>query len=419
MIPVMLGLATCFWFYAVLPWEHVPAAALSTAAFAVAVRGRSPGPLAMSGLLLGCAADLRDESLLLLPGLILVGISKGVRPRAILFTLAACALPVVLASAIDQMVYGRPAATHLRHAIDPLRWLGIGVSTELPRIASVPLVRRYDILMHEWLLGFRGIGQSLVLVGVLAVIGLLRRRSLRVWGVLLVVTVLLGHHLRDLHLLLREPDFVPGLLRLSPVLIFAALPLASPGPFPCNRSALLLTTGLFLAGMLVVVNTTGGASLGPRLLIPVLPLMVVAAWEGLESYWDSRHCGAEYLLVWLVGLVLLVGSGVMQTGVAARAYVAFNMSERQAVRWLGESSDPIVVDSTFTASVAEPVYTKRLVLLALDQQHASEIAVRLAAEGFESLLLVSREQQQRLVFAPFRLVGTRRTMHTVVQQWAR
>ena len=77
------------------------------------------------------------------------------------------------------------------------------------------------------------------------------------------------------------------------------------------------------------------------------------------------------------------------------------------------------MDSTFTVSVAEPVYTERLVFLAQDQPHASGLAVTLANRGLASLLLVSREQQQRLDFSPFRLAGTRRTPHTVVQRWVR
>ena len=155
-------------------------------------------------------------------------------------------------------------------------------------------------------------------------------------GALLVVCVVAGLHVRDLAFLVRQPDFVPGLLRLSPVLIFAALPTASSPRVPSNRLTLLLTTGVFLAGMLLLVNTTGGASLGPRLLIPVLPLLAVAAWEGLDSYRDARHSRVEYRFTWLIGLALLLGSIVMQAGVAARAYVAFNRRERQAVRWLEE-----------------------------------------------------------------------------------
>jgi hypothetical protein len=418
-IGAVLGLATCFWFYAALPWEHVPAAALSTLAFASAVRGGTPARMVCAGVLLGCAASLRDESLLLLPGLLWAAVRKGARPSTLGLALAACLLPVVLAGVIDSLVYGRPGAAHLRHAVDPLRWVGLSAPVELPQIPHIPLPGRYDIVMHEWLLGFRGATQSLLLVGVLSTLALVRRAEVCALGVLVVLCVALGQHVRDLYSLMRQPDLVAGLLRLSPFLIFAALPAAFTHQAASHRPTLLVTTVLFLTGMLLLVNTTGGASLGPRLLIPVLPLLVVAAWEGLDSYRVARHTRVEYRLIWLLGLALLLGSTVMQVGVAARAYVAFNRSERQAVRWLQQSSEPIVVDSTFTASVTEPVYTGRLVFLAADQQHASELALRLAAEGFGSLLLVSREPQQSLSFPPFQLADTRRTQRTVVQRWVR
>ena len=109
----------------------------------------------------------------------------------------------------------------------------------------------------------------------------------------------------------------------------------------------------------------------------------------------------------------------MQLAVAAPAYIAFNRSERQPVRWLKEASGPVIVDSTFTASVAHPVYARRPVLLAGTQSKAAAIASRLAARGYEDLIVVSREQQEVLQFPPFRLVDTRRTAHTVVQHWTR
>lgn len=418
MIPALLGLCTCFWFYAVLPWEHVPAAALSTSAFAVALRGRTLGSIVLAGFMLGCGATLRDESLLLLPGLLWAHGKRGASFSAIGLVLGACALPIIAVSGIDP-IYGRPAAAHLRHAVDPFQWVGLASAVELPHIGQMPPGERYNTVVHGWLLGYTGATQSLSLVGILIAIALAPSQHVRTLSVLVVLSVVLALHLRDLYVLVQRPDFVSGLLRLSPFLIFAVLPAASPPRIPSHRRTLLWTVGTFLAGMLLMVNTTGGASLGPRLLIPVLPLMLVASWDAFQSYWRVRRQQLELRLVCAIGVALLAGSLVMQAGVAARGYVAFNASERQAVRWLQESTDPIVVDSTFTASVAEPVYTRRLVFLAQDQHQASELAGVLAARRFQSVILVSREEEQRLNLAPFRLASTRRTMRTVVQHWVR
>ena len=273
--------------------------------------------------------------------------------------------------------------------------------------------------MHDWLLGYRGSVQALAFIGILAAIALVRRSELRVWGALLVLCLVLGQHLRDLHGLLRHPDLATGLLRLSPVLIYAVLPRCAPAQSRDARHDALPAAAIFLGGMLALTSTTGGASLGPRLLVPILPLLAAAAWDGLDSYREARPGRPEQRIAWLLGLLLLAGSVVMQVGVAAPAYIAFNKAERQAVRWLEQSSAPVIVDSTFTTSVAYPVYLRRPVLLAETQGKADDVASRLAAQGTASVLVVSRERRQDLQFAPFRLVETQRTAHTVVQRWVR
>ena len=418
-ISLVLGAATPFWFYAVLPWEHAPAAGLSTAAVALAGRDASPTRLRWAGVLLGFAIALRDESVLLVPGLLWAGFRMRVRPTTLVALLALCALPSIGVGLLDGVVYARPVAAHVRHATDPLQWVGLAAAPDLPRRPPLPLAERYDIVMHEWLLGYRGHVQSLLFLGLLAGVALGRRSELRVWGVLVVLCLVLGGHLRDLQVLLPHPDFATGLLRLAPVLIFAALPLARPEAACRLRSELLCSAAIFVAGMIVLTSTTGGASLGPRLLVPILPLLAAGASDGLDSYREARHSRLEYRIIWLVGLTLLAGSILMQLAVAAPAYIAFNRSERQPVRWLKEASGPVIVDSTFTASVAHPVYARRPVLLAGTQSKAAAIASRLAARGYEDLIVVSREQQEVLQFPPFRLVDTRRTAHTVVQHWMR
>jgi hypothetical protein len=418
-IPLVLGTATPFWFYAVLPWEHAPAAGLSTAAVAIAARDASPTRLRWAGVILGFAIALRDESVLLVPVLLWAGLGRRARPATVVALLALCALPSIGVGLLDGVVYARPVAAHVRHAADPLHWVGLAAAPDLPRRPPLPLAERYDIVMHEWLLGYRGHVQSLLFLGLVAAVALGRRSELRVWGVLVVLCLVLGRHFKDLQVLLPNPDFATGLLRLAPVLIFAALPLAEHDAVGRPRFDVLCSAAIFVAGMIVLTSTTGGASLGPRLLVPILPLLAAAAWDGLDSYRQARQKRLEYRVIWLVGLALLAGSILMQVAVAAPAYIAFNTSERQPVRWLEEASGPVIVDSTFTASVAHPVYATRAVLLAASQPSAAAVASRLAARGDGDLLVVSREQHQVLQFPPFRLADTRRTAHTVVQHWMR
>ena len=64
-----LGLASPLWFYAVSGWEHAPGVALGTLGFALAVTSQSPAFALLAGMAVGAGATIRDEVILLAPGL--------------------------------------------------------------------------------------------------------------------------------------------------------------------------------------------------------------------------------------------------------------------------------------------------------------------------------------------------------------
>ena len=73
--------------------------------------------------------------------------------------------------------------------------------------------------------------------------------------------------------------------RVSPYLVFALLP----APYSSSASRRLRLTvvaaaAAYLLLAFVGVDTTGGKSLGPRLLLPLLPLLAVAAVGSIVSY---------------------------------------------------------------------------------------------------------------------------------------
>jgi hypothetical protein len=72
-VVVVVGLGGPLWFYAVSGSEHAPAVAFGTAAFAWAVSAPAASWRApwVAGALLGVGATLRDEVILLAPGLLL------------------------------------------------------------------------------------------------------------------------------------------------------------------------------------------------------------------------------------------------------------------------------------------------------------------------------------------------------------
>ena len=81
------------------------------------------------------------------------------------------------------------------------------------------------------------------------------------------------------------PKWLAGMQRVSPYFIFALLP----GPSGVERSgwmrgAVLLTTLAYVALAYAGVDTTGGKSLGPRLLLPLFPMLTVASIASIRDY---------------------------------------------------------------------------------------------------------------------------------------
>ena len=415
-VPLVLGIGTNFWFYCVLPWEHVPALALSSAAWVMLFRGTRRRTLVAAAAAFGAAVVLREESLLLLPGFLwaLWVTRRDLRALAI-FTLVLAA-PLCLLSAADVLLFHRPPAAHLAHVSELLAGSVRGGSS-LPVRDAWPVTERAETIVQQWVLGREGWSFAIVVMTLFAAATVFRRRPAAALVVLTLAMLCLVQAGQDLVAMLPHPDFLPGLLRLSPVLLFALTPPASGEAVSLVRRLGLLTSAGYVLGLLGSLSTGGGASLGPRLLLPILPMLCHAACEGLWSY-RSRHASRQAWPVWQLGLLLLAGSIVMQVGVAMRAYVTFNAGERRAVTLLQSTHDDvIVIDSVFTMSVTEPVYGTKRVMMADSPSKSSQLGGLLERRAVPSFLLVSRELTQPLDFAPYRLVSAEHFPRTTIQRW--
>src|SRR4029079_9864472 len=93
--------------------------------------------------------------------------------------------------------------------------------------------------------------------------------------------------------------FVAGLYRLSPFLIFALIPRADDdrGPVWFGRGVLVAVASYVVLAFLGM-DTSGGKSLGPRLLLPLVPLLGASAIAVILGYVESPKtmnrlvCGA-------------------------------------------------------------------------------------------------------------------------------
>ena len=410
-VPVMLalGLASPFWFYAVSGWEHAPAVALSTAAFAIIVRAPARfAPLA-AGLCLGMGANLRDEVLLLAPGLMLAAWlrTKGLRP--LLFVIAGLVVPLACAAIVEIWWFERPVAAHLRHAVHLLQTalrLTNAANPDVPALRPFTMRERYETVVQYWLLGY---GRDPWIAGFSA--ALVVALAIRLWfrsslGLLVWLAAVAALAATDLHELVTAPKWLAGLHRVSPYLVLALFPL----PFGSSRRGwyvpmVLASTLVYLVLAFAGADTSGGKALGPRLLLPLMPMLTVAAISRTVSYlrapsrWDRAIGG--------VAILLMVMSAGMHVFGTIPAYVERNRSDAEAIAAVAASPGRIVVaDDPFTAQLLFPLYYRKIVFLA-DTPALGQRLGRMLQEGrLTGVVLVSRQEHPGVQLPPLVLTRT-------------
>ena len=411
----LLAWGTCFWFYCVLPWEHIPAVLLTTLAWLLISRTPSRWSMLGSALSTGLAGTLRHETFLLVPGLLLVlWVCHGKRRDCAWFAVITL-FPLLAVGALDALLFNRPPAAHLAHASDVFaRWAG--PSVQAVRRNALPFDVRYDVVAHMFLFGRRGFAFSGTLICTFVALARYRSSARAHYGVL-AVTLLFAVQLgMDLGKLLARPDLFMGLLRQSPFLAFAFLPMAGGRRASAAQREALLIAIPFLVAMVATINVNGFVSYGPRFLLPLLPMLVPAALEVLWSY--RRASGERFNPIWGGGVLLVVGAVILQVAVVIPAYVGFNTRERVAVATIRSAPERVlVIDSKYTVSVVEPFYGDHDVLMAGGQPEAERLAATLEKSSVPSFLLVSREPEQRLRFPSYERTSVRKFGQTVVETW--
>lgn len=415
-LPLIVGLATPLWFYGVIGWEHAPAVAFSTAAFLVASRASSWKEAAIAGLLLGVGATIRDEVLLIAPGLAF-GLWLRSSWRAAVVAAVAVTAVLAAAGAIEVFWFHRPLAAHLLHAVHLLRSLAHVASEpnpDVPALAPLTWQERFDTVVVYWLVGYAGPLLWIVPVGIL-----LRWLGWRL-PALVVVAVLLWFAIGNAWTLVSAPRWVAGLYRLSPFLIMALLP----SPASVKDTGWLRLTGLVSLGTyfllaLLGTDTIGGKSFGPRLLLPLAPILAVPAWQAITEYlraasWIDRWTGR-------VGLALVGVTLASHLGAAIPAYAGRSDDDGAMVKVLRDSSAPIVVcDDPAAAQLLLPLYFQKVMFLVDTQPLADELAAALSRQQFAHFAVVSRRSPD----ARFDLPGYHKVSSTdvgrmTVEEWHR
>ena len=419
---IALGLASPLWFYAVSGWQHAPSMALGTAGFVAAIAGTGPYAPLLAGLWTGIGAALRDETILLIPGIAVALWLRFRSVRPLLFLCAGAVAALAAAAAIDVWWFDRPAGAHLRHAVHMLQ--SALRTTDEPNI-DVPVLRpmtfreRYETVIWYWLFGYGNDPVIAAYVGGLIAALLLRWKLRSSVPILLWLLAVLVPAAFDLWELVTAPKWLAGLHRVAPYLVFALLP-----PPPGSRDATIVgrAAPIALAAYLLIafagVDTTGGKGLGPRLLLPLLPVLAVAAIIRLGVYlraaspvdrWTGRAGGA-----------LIAMSLVMHVYGTTYAYYMRNRDDAALVLSVAAARERVVVaDDPHTAQLLFPLYYRKIIFLADTSESAAALGAMMHEKRVPSAVMVSRRPEPVVMPEGLRLRGSDQRGRMYITYWTR
>ena len=422
---IALGLGGPLWFHAVAGWEHAPGVAFGAAGFLCAVRSRARAAPLLAGVLVGAGAVLRDEVLLLLPGVLFVLWCRDRSVRTLASAAGGVLIPLAVSAAVEVWWFERPVAAHLRHAVHLVQAairVADGPNPDVPVLVPLTPGDRYNTVVEYWLLGY-GNDRVITAIGAGLLVALaVRRRWRSSLALFLWLTVIVAFAAADLWELVLAPKWLAGLHRVSPYLVFALLPRPE-GPreaddYPWLRKAIGLTAAIYLFIAFVGADTTGGKALGPRLLLPLFPLLTVSALMAIRAYLSAPAVADRW--VGGAGALLVVMSVAMHLFGTIPAYYARNADDFKTVRAIAETGERVIVaDDEFTAQLLLPLYYRRIVLLADKIELGPRLGARLAEARLPKLIVVTRWADTPIDLAPFEKRRTQRYGRMTIQIWER
>ena len=235
----------------------------------------------------------------------------------------------------------------------------------------------------------------------------------------------------DVWEVVTAPKWLAGLVRVSPFVVFSILPFASgirAGPRRAQESiadedghgralpTLFAGTALiYLFLAFAGVDTSGGKSLGPRLLLPLLPLLSVSSVIVMASYLRSSSV-VDRAVAWM-GIALVAAGVTIHLAGTIPAYRQRNADDASAIRAAADASERIVIaDDVFTAQLLLPLYDRKIVLLADTIESGVQLGALLASQR-TGAILVSRNIEPAVAFPPLKLQRTDLRGRMVIQLW--
>jgi hypothetical protein len=419
LVVLATGLAGPLWFFAISGWEHAPAVAFGAAACACAMHVPGAKGALLAGVLLGFGATQREEMLLLTPGVLFVLWTRMRAWQPLVVAAVALMTVVVAAAFVDIWWFGRPPAVHLRLAVHVLQgsWVADEPGSDVPSLKGFTPYQRYQTVIQYWLLGYGNNRIIALYVGGLAAALLLWRVYRTSAGILVWLSAIVALAALDLHEVVTAPKWLAGMQRVSPYFVFALLPYpAGAGRSTWMRAAALVATISYLLLAYVGADTTGGKSLGPRLLLPLFPMLTVASIESIRDH--LRAPGRMDRWIGYVGALLVAMTVAIHVGGTIPAYVARNREDASAMKAVASSPERIVVsDDVFTAQLLMPLYYRKIVFLADTPDLAARLGTTMGERRVPGVMLVARGETPRVGLAPLRLASVEHKGRFVIQHW--
>jgi hypothetical protein len=193
---------------------------------------------------------------------------------------------------------------------------------------------------------------------------------------------------------MRAPKWLAGMQRVVPYAVCALLPRPRGNTEADGRFPLIVavTTAIYLLVAYVGTDTHGGKSLGPRLLLPLLPLLVVAAIMRISSYLRSTLVADR--AVGLIGVTLVALSMTMHVFGTLPAYHRRNLDDSGALVALASSRVRVVVaDDDATAQLLMPLYRRKVIFLADSPDLMTALGTAMVNQRIPEVVVVSRQPQ--------------------------
>ncbi len=417
LVGLVVLLGTPVWLYGLNPNETPLALGCAIAAMAVATRIGGPRGDWVAGVLLGVGTLLRDETLLLTPGLLYARHLAGTPVPQLLRTLVGVALPILTMSALDHWWLERPMLAHLRHAVPGFDGLLPRSRARLPALDVMGWHLRVTTVVEYWLLGVGSLATGAALAVWIALAHRLRRLSAVLVATLVATVAVL--HVVDLVMLAQAPRIEAGLLRLAPFLLLALLPRANGASAPPLVRLVWVTAGCDLAVVLLTLNTEGGKPTGPRLIIGLWPLLAAAAIETLSSYVAAARLTWTARVTAVAGTLLVIGSVVMEMAVVLPARAGRNTEDREAARIVRTIGDQIIVmDKMFEIELVGALYFDRRIVLARQRQWR-DLSKTLASRGVDRFTHVARFPSTTPRFPHYRRAEVWEPGRFIISRWVR